>query len=165
MKTVKLEIKKRTLWQAAAGWTWILTAFLLLTGCSSTKTATGTSAMGETQAVQTPEVTLSDDYALLHIYRVGRMAGAAIGYDVNLDGEKVYRATNKSKITIRVTEAGLHTLSAKTESSAELPLDIQLGREYYVRCGMKMGVMVGRPELEIVDASTGKTEFNNIPSK
>lgn len=165
MKTAKLEIRKRPLWQTVAGWTLTLATFLLLTGCSSTKTATGTSSVNETQAVQSPEATLSDDCALLHIYRVGRMAGAAIGYDVNLDGEKVYRATNKSKTTIWITTAGPHTLSAKTESAAELPLDIQLGREYYIRCGMKMGVMVGRPELEIVDASTGKSEFNNIPSK
>ena len=165
MKTVRLEIRKRTLWQAVTGWTLALAAFLLLTGCSSTKTAAGTSSAGEAQSVQTPDATLSDDCALVHIYRVGRMAGAAIGYDVNLDGEKVYRATNKSKTTIRITTPGSHTLSAKTESAAELPLDIQLGREYYVRCGMKMGVMVGRPELEMVDASTGKAEFNNIPLK
>lgn len=165
MKTVKLEIRKHTQWQAVTGWTLMLTVFLLLTGCSTSKTATRTPSVSETQATQEPEATLSDDCALLHIYRVGRMAGAAIGYDVNLDGEKVYRATNKSKTTIRITTAGPHTLSAKTESAAELPLDIQLGREYYIRCGMKMGVMVGRPELEVVGASTGKSEFNNIPSK
>ena len=164
MKTTKPENSKSTHRVAVAGWALLLMVSLVWSGCSSTKTVAGTAAVAETQ-VSDPVVMLSDDCALLHIYRVGRMAGAAIGYDIYLDGEKVFRATNKSKTTIRIMTDGAHRLSAKTESEAELPLDIQFGREYYVRCGMKMGVMVGRPDLEKVDNSTGKTEFDNIPLK
>jgi hypothetical protein len=107
---------------------------------------------------------LSPDVALIHIYRVKKMAGAAVGYDIHWGDEIIWRAKNNSKTTIRLTEAGVAALWAKTESRVDLPLDIQLGREYYVRCGMKMGAFVGRPDLEIVDAATGKAEFDAILS-
>jgi hypothetical protein len=107
---------------------------------------------------------MADGTALLHIYRVGRMAGAAIGYDVRLGDEVVYRARNNSKITIPITGAGAAALWAKTESRADLPLDIEPGREYWIRCGMRMGAFVGRPDLEIVDDATGRAEFDKIPA-
>jgi hypothetical protein len=107
---------------------------------------------------------LSGDVALIYIYRVRRMAGAAIGYDIHWGDETIWRAKNNSKATIRLSEAGIAALWAKTESRVDLPLDIQLGHEYYVRCGMKMGAFVGRPELELVDAATGKAEFDAIAS-
>jgi hypothetical protein len=107
---------------------------------------------------------LPDDVVLIHIYRVKKMAGAAIGYNIHWDDDVIWRAKNNSKATIRLTVAGAAALWAKTESRVELPFDIQLGCEYYVRCGIKMGAFVGRPELELVDATTGKAEFNAIPS-
>ncbi|MDR2037644.1 MAG: DUF2846 domain-containing protein [Bacteroidales bacterium] len=110
------------------------------------------------------EELLQGDYALLHIYRKGAMAGAAIGYDVYLDDENLFRAKNNSKTTIKVTKEGMNTLRAKTETKVEIPIDIQFGREYYIRCGMKMGAFVGRPDIELVDNHTGITEFEKISS-
>lgn len=107
---------------------------------------------------------LPNGVARVHIYRVGRTAGSAIGYDIHLGNEVVWRAKNKSRATIELSEAGFATLWAKTESRVDLPLDIVPGREYYVRCGIKMGALVGRPELELVDAVTGKAEFDAIPT-
>jgi hypothetical protein len=106
---------------------------------------------------------LTDDIALVHIYRVGQLAGAAIGYDIHLDDQVIWRARNKSKATIRMGKAGIAALWAKTESRIDLPIDIRLGHEYYVRCGVRMGAFVGRPGLELVDAATGRAEFESIP--
>lgn len=46
-----------------------------------------------------------------------------------------------------------------------MPIDVEMGREYYLRCSMEMGVAVGRPKLQLVDAMQGKSEYNSIKSK
>jgi hypothetical protein len=104
------------------------------------------------------------DYALLHVYRSSFM-GAAISYDLHLDDQVICRVKYKSKETIRIDKEGLYTLWARTETRTELPIDIQLGNEYYIRCSVKMGVAVGRPQLEIVDNKTGIKEFNSVKDK
>jgi len=120
--------------------------------------AVSTSAAG----VRSQENQLSNDYALLHIYRVKSMAGAAIGYDLHLDNDVIFRVKNNSKTTIRVTSGGRKTLWAKTESRAELPIDIEMGQEYYILCGVGMGAVVGRPRLELVDNQRGEAEFAKV---
>lgn len=59
----------------------------------------------------------------------------------------------------------MNTLWAKTESKVEVPVDFEYGREYYLRCGVKMGAFVGRPTLELVDHTTGKLEFTTIKER
>jgi hypothetical protein len=134
-------------------------AFVLLTNCAS-KSVVSTSA----GSMQRAELQPSADYALLHFYRPGSMMGMAISYDLYLENDVVFRVKNKSKTTLKITSEGLKTLWAKTESKTELPVDIKLGQEYYIQCGLGMGVLVGRPRLEIVDNKTGKGEFAKIPA-
>ena len=111
------------------------------------------------------EYELSDDCALLHIYRPKSMAGMAISYDLHLDNDVVFKVKNNSKTTIRITEEGLIKLWAKTESKVELPVDIQLGNEYYIQCGIKMGLVVGRPTMKIVSSKEGRTQYAKITLK
>jgi uncharacterized membrane protein YhaH (DUF805 family) len=105
---------------------------------------------------------LSDNFALLHVYRQGAIKGFLISYNLHLGKEVVFRVKNKSKTTIKITNAGVQTLWAKTEVKKKLPINIQLGNEYYIRCSMKFGFFVGRPKLELVDNQTGKIEFERI---
>jgi hypothetical protein len=105
------------------------------------------------------ETQLRDDIALLHIYRRGSMKGAMISYTLHLDDEAIFKVKNNAKTTVSISAAGTHTLWAKTESKTEIPIDIQPGKEYYIRCGIKFGFFVGKPKIEIVDNQTGKTEF------
>jgi hypothetical protein len=103
-----------------------------------------------------------NDYVLLHIYRKGSMIGAAVSYSVHLDDDPICRVTNKWKETIKIDREGLITLWARTEVKKEVSIDAQFGGEYYIRCSVTMGGMVGRPHLELVDEATGKKEFNAI---
>ncbi|MDR3340665.1 MAG: DUF2846 domain-containing protein [Candidatus Symbiothrix sp.] len=162
MKKVDLKMKKGALKCASIMMVLMLAAPLLLTSCGSKKAASDSYGNIEQQ---TPEYELTDDCALVHIYRPGSMVGMAVSYTLNLDDEKIFRVKNKSKTTIRFTSGGAITLWAKTETKAELSMDIQLGEEYYVRCGVGMGAFVGRPKIEIVDNETGQIEFNKIPVK
>jgi len=113
-------------------------------------------------AVKSEEYMLGNDCALLHIYRNRDFKGSMISYDVRLDNEVVHYAKNNSKTTVKITKEGRSILFARTESKVEIPIDIQFGHEYYIRCGIRFGVFVGRPKLEIVDKQTGKMEFDII---
>lgn len=136
-------------------------ALLLLAGCGAGRTA-GSDYGYEPEEL---EYELDDNSALIHVYRPSSMMGMAVSYHIHFDGEPLYRVKNKSKMTFRVTEEGLHLLRAKTESATETPIEISFGQEYYVRCGVRMGAFVGRPSIEIVDSRTGRMEYRKIPNK
>jgi hypothetical protein len=104
------------------------------------------------------------DYAKLYVYR-HKGVGSLIGYDLYLGDSLLCRVKNNSKQEIKIFLKGPSKLWAKTESKAEVPIDITMGREYYLRCGIRMGVMVGRPELQLVDSREGQVEYNTIKTK
>jgi hypothetical protein len=154
MKKLVSKSKRSVLRGAVMTFAGILVVFLLLTGCGA-----GKASLSATPAV---EYQLDDSCALIHIYRPGAFEGSLVRYTIHMDDEALFRVTNKSKTTVRVTSEGLKTFWAKTETREELPLEIELGNEYYIRCGVRMGAFVGRPRLDIVNNQVGKVEFNRI---
>ena len=160
MRTINFKRKKSPLKDLFMGFA-VMTACMLLTNCGGSKSAVSTSANAN---MPSSVYQLSDDCALLHIYRPGTMKGMAVSYDLHLEDEVVFRVKNKTKTTLRITGEGLKTLWAKTETRVELPVDVKLGHEYYIQCGLSFGALVGRPKLEIVDNKKGKDEFAKIPS-
>jgi hypothetical protein len=107
---------------------------------------------------------LNADYALLHIYRCNG-EGFLVNYDLHLGDTVICRVKNKWKKTIKIKKDGLNTLWAKTEAKEELPINIEFGNEYYIRCSITMGAFVGRPRLEIVDKEMGEAECQFIKLK
>jgi hypothetical protein len=59
----------------------------------------------------------------------------------------------------------LNSLIAKTESKVELPIDVVFGKEYFLRCSVKIGLMMGRPIMEFVSYQNGKAEFEAFNAK
>lgn len=104
------------------------------------------------------------DYAVINVYRYSG-AGPIITYDVHLGDSVVCRVKNNYKTSVKVKQDGLNTLWAKTESKSEVPVDIKIGHQYYLRCSIVMGAFVGRPKLELVDWKTGKAEFESFKAK
>jgi len=165
MKEEYSKNKKGSLKKVWGQVTLMLAVLLLLTNCGTSKKAAEISAVNVPDIIESQEsgIQLQDDCALIHIYRKSSMAGAAVSYDLYLDDDKIFRVKNKSKTTIKITKEGMITLLAKTETTTKLPIEIKLGNEYYIRCGIKMGALVGRPKIEVVDNQTGKAEFKKIP--
>ncbi|MDR0384792.1 MAG: hypothetical protein LBH60_01795 [Prevotellaceae bacterium] len=104
------------------------------------------------------------DYALLHFYRSDE-AGILVGYDIYLGESVICRAKSNWKTTVKVYSGGRNSIWGKTEAKTEIPVDIEIGKEYYIRCGISMGIMVGRPTLTLVDNPTGKREYNSAQLK
>lgn len=104
------------------------------------------------------------DYAIVNVYRYSG-AGPIINYDVYLGDSVICRVKNNYKTSVKVKKDGLNTLWAKTESKSEVPVDVKMGCQYYLRCSLVMGAFVGRPKLELVDWKTGKAEFESFKAK
>jgi hypothetical protein len=110
------------------------------------------------------EELLDVDYAILNIYRPSG-AGALVGYDLYLGDSVICRVKNNYKTTVHIKKDGLNSLWAKTETKTEVPINIILGKTYYLRCGVTTGLMVGRPSLELISGSMAKKEFESIKTK
>lgn len=116
------------------------------------------------KSVEVEEELLDVDYAVINIYRYGG-AGVAVSYDLYMGDSLICRVKNNFKTTVHVKTTGHTVLWAHTEAKVEVPVHIQLGKEYYLRCGLTMGVFVGHPSLELVDKKTGKSEFESFNAK
>ncbi len=110
------------------------------------------------------EVLLDVDYAIINIYRYSG-AGSFVSYDLYLGDSLICRVRNNYKTTIHVKKDGLNSLWAKTEAKSELPINVKMGKTYYLRCGITMGAFVGHPHLQLVDSRTGKSEFESFKAK
>jgi hypothetical protein len=111
-----------------------------------------------------PPLDTSWHCAKLYVYRKRGM-GSLIGYDLRLDDKVIGRVKNNSLTEIILTERGPHVLSAKTEANDEAHIDIVWGKEYYLKCSIEMGVLIGRPELELMDNLLGKEEYNSLKNE
>lgn len=98
------------------------------------------------------------DYAVIYFYRTSGV-GPLVTYNVHIGENSVYRAKVKTAAEVKVYEAGPVEIWGRTESKSSFPLNIQLGEEYYVRCSVTMGILVGEPKLELMPENVGYAEY------
>lgn len=78
-------------------------------------------------------------------FRPGGM-GFAIGCSVNEKGQKV-SSLGAGRYFVMVTEPGRHEFTVKSEAKDVLALEVEADETQYATCRIKMGIMVGRPDL------------------
>lgn len=110
------------------------------------------------------EVSEHPDYAMLYFFRSSG-AGALVSYDVHLGDSTVCRMGPNTTGAIKVESAGRFEVWARTESKVSLPLDIELGKDYYIECSVSMGAFVGRPAFSLCDRAGGKSAYESILRK
>lgn len=98
---------------------------------------------------------------VLHLFRK-EAGGTALHYDITINDSLLTRSNNNWIETITLPATGIPTLSAKTESTSSITLNLQPGYHYYIRCGVNLGVLVGRPTLEVVEPTVAKAEIDAI---
>lgn len=104
-------------------------------------------------------------YALLYFYRPSSYVGAIIAYNIHLNDSMVGRIYNGSKFAVKVYNEGAANIWTRTEARRELHPNIKFGKAYFIRCGVKMGVLVGQPDMNIVDPEQGLEEYNSVVDK
>lgn len=78
-------------------------------------------------------------------YRPGGM-GWALGCSVNEKGQKL-SSLGSGRYFILVTDPGKHEYTVKSEAKDVLALEVEPDETQYAKCRIKMGIMVGRPDL------------------
>ena len=105
-----------------------------------------------------PEV--HPDYAVVYFYRTGNYVQTP--YNVYLGDDVVYRSKNNTKAAVRVDKPGTYEIWGKTESRESLTLEIEMGKEYYVKTFVHFGVALWRPSIELRSKEEGLADWNSI---
>lgn len=106
------------------------------------------------------KTTLPSGMSRIVVYRTGIM-GAAIQPVVKVDGRSTGKCQTNGVFFVDVP-SGQHQLSATTESSASTLVDTSETDIAYVKCSLGMGLVVGRPTLEVVPTATGASEAADL---
>jgi Protein of unknown function (DUF2846) len=83
-------------------------------------------------------------------FRPGSMMGMALGCHVREDGKLVGNLAN-GKYYVQSFAPGKHVFTASSEATDTLNMEVESGETYYVKCGIGMGVVAGRPNLSPVE--------------
>ena len=106
------------------------------------------------------------DYAIVHFYRPKSGFGALIGFKIRRnESDIIGRVRNGEKFSYQTKDFGTHEFWAITESKRSVIIDVKKGEEYFVRCGLTMGITVGKPEIYIVENDLGISEFEAVKAK
>lgn len=103
------------------------------------------------------------DYAVIYFYRPKNFQGSMIGYKIRLDDEtEIGRVRNGEKFEFKTKDFGEHKFWGKTESQDSVVINVQKGQEYFIRCGIKMGAVVGKPEMYLIENHIGISEYEEM---
>jgi hypothetical protein len=86
-------------------------------------------------------------------FRPGSMMGMAMGCNVR-EGGKLIGGLGNGKYFIESFASGKHVFTTHSETTDTLNMEIESGETYYVKCGIGMGVMAGRPNIAPTDRAT-----------
>ena len=78
-------------------------------------------------------------------FRPGGM-GFAVGCSVNEKGQKI-SSLGAGKYFVMVAEPGRHEFTVQSEAKDVLALEVEDGETQFGSCKIKMGIMVGRPDI------------------
>ncbi len=90
----------------------------------------------------------------LYIYR-NEIFGAAIHIDLALDGQIIGRTAPQTYFYTELAP-GEHTITAAGENADTLTLNAEAGKNYYVWQEMKMGLLLARAKLHLMDETSGQ---------
>lgn len=105
----------------------------------------------------------NSDYALIHFYRPSLGAGALLGYKIkDVNDSIVGRLRNGEKFIYKTKKFGNQSFFGTLETKEEIKINIEKGKEYFVRCSVNMGVVLGRPEIHSIENYIGMKEYDEI---
>jgi hypothetical protein len=112
-------------------------------------------------ATGTPFQRVSDipkDKGIVYVYRSGSMLGGAVHYDVHA-AEEVVCDLIRNGYCLYYAKPGELELWGKTESKSSITIDVKSGQEHFVKGGVTMGFLIGRPNFSEVNARQGLEEI------
>jgi hypothetical protein len=80
--------------------------------------------------------------AIVHFHRKKSIVGTLLSPKLYVDGNHISNIKRNWKKTIYIP-AGMHIITMKTEVTTEIRLQAERSREYYIRCDIGIGFLVG----------------------
>lgn len=101
------------------------------------------------------------DYAIIYFYRPKMGTGAFLGYKIkDVNDSIVGRLRNGEKFAYKTKKFGEQTFYGALETKEEIKINVEKGNEYFVRCAVNMGVVLGRPEINVIENYVGMKEYD-----
>lgn len=107
----------------------------------------------------TPEAATPTNRAAVYVYRPGSM-GAAISPNVQANGVPLSDLPAHGYFVYDAAPGEL-TLTAHTEATTSITVDVKAGETYYVKGSLGMGFFVGHPHLVVVTKEVGEAEIKD----
>ena len=106
----------------------------------------------------------SANIGIVHFYRTKGLKGAIITAKLRMNNEPIATIKRNWKKTITIP-AGTYVFSAKTEATTEINLQVEQGKQYYIKCGLAFGFLVGRIKFTLVDAVEAQKEMAGLQAE
>ena len=101
---------------------------------------------------------VQDNLGVVYIYRPTRFVGGGVSYDVKANGKTITTLYNGGYYPYFANPGELE-ISASTESTSSVTLDIKLAQSYFVKGWVGVGIFIGRPHLLIVETDVAEKEI------
>ncbi len=106
-------------------------------------------------------------YALLYIYRPGKVTLSMANYLLYFNNNLIGVAKNNSGLLFKVLKEGIFQLKSRlNKDESTLPLTIQFGKAYYIKTSLQWGMYKHlsnyKLQNEAVTAEQGQAEFQSI---
>lgn len=133
---------------------WIAAAMIATLGVGSLGIAPATAKEAKAAPAKIALPAPPEGKGQIVFFRAGGM-GFAMGCGVNENGERL-SALGAGKYFILPVDPGSHSYTVKSEATDLLTLEVEPGETYFIKCKIKMGIMVGRPNI----APSTQAEFD-----
>ncbi|MCL2636629.1 MAG: DUF2846 domain-containing protein [Betaproteobacteria bacterium] len=135
----------------------VLSAFLLMTGCASVNMASQ-EASDKAKRFDPP----SEGNAGVYIYR-NSFFGKALKKDLWIDGKCIGESAPDVFFYTEAKGGETHKIETESEFSPNsLELMLAVGKNYFIRQYIKMGAFVGGADLEQVSEEQGKADIAKL---
>lgn len=98
---------------------------------------------------------VNPDKANIYIYRNEGTFGAAIKFDLEIDGKLIGKTAGSTFAAVEI-EPGKHTIMGKAENDSALEIVAQAGKNYFIRQELSFGFITARNKLQLVEEEQGK---------
>lgn len=103
------------------------------------------------------------DYAIVYFYRPNTFLGIFQGYKVRTDKNEVICDLKKGeKCEMKIYESGKFRFFVRGGKTDTIEIDVIKGEEYYVRCGMNVGLFLDNPDLYLVENNIAREEYKEL---
>jgi hypothetical protein len=128
----------------------IVAILVLLSGCAVPKASI--ELENKAKGLSAPA-----DKALIYIVRPDFL-GSAIKFTVECDGTRI-GATGGKRFIYTIQSPGKHKIVSRAENDAEIEVEVEAGKIYYVQQIPTMGVMKARNKLVLLNETEGKEKL------